>query len=315
MLRITYENKLGKLQLGGGRDTHIWRILEADGLGLTAKQFNTVTYPTEIGQHTMSETINARTITLKCDIRSPKGAQFEIARALRILNRPGTLTIHSGITKRKINARCAAAEQGERHGGYRVFVMQFLCDYPYFEDTCHTNVPIFRRENLIGSGRRWYFDETAAFHSQPISTNQFILPCMFSRRTSSANVMNLGDVDTEPVLQIYIQGNLFPEAGRKIRITNNATNQTIEMNLDAYIADEAEKERDITKDEITLNIPERTVYNIYGENLISILSNDSFLSAFWLECGNNIIEVENSVSARCAVMCEFSNKYIEAVLS
>ena len=308
MLRISYENTIGKLQLGGGRDTHIWRVLEADGLGLAAKQFNAVAYPTEIGQRTLSETINARTITLKCDIRSPKGAQYEIARALRILNRPGTLTIHSGITKRKINARCAAAEQGERHGGYHVFVMQFLCDYPYFEDTCHTNVPVFRRENLIGAPR------TAA-SGHPLSLGQFELPYMFSRRTTSANVINLGDVDTEPVIHIHIQGSLFPDAGRNIKITNTATNQTLELDLDAYITAELAKGRSITEDEITLNIPERTVYNKYGENLISTLSNDSFLSDFWLECGSNIIEADNTVSTMCVVECEFSNKYIEAVLA
>ena len=72
MLHIVYENKNGKLDFNGGKGKYPWRILEIDGLGLTGKNYETAEYPGGIGQRTLSETLNARTISIQCDVNSIK---------------------------------------------------------------------------------------------------------------------------------------------------------------------------------------------------------------------------------------------------
>lgn len=294
MLHITYQNDIGKLDFKGGNGRHSWRILEIEGLGLTSKSFNTAQYPATIGQRTLSETIGARTISIQCDVNSiashygnTPSNRWEISKALKILNEPGTLLISDGTRVRKISARCVEAVQGERHGGYVVFAMQFVCDYPYFEDKETTKVPLFKVEHLLKS--------------------TFTLPCMFTRRTTKANVINIGDVDTEPIIRIRLNGGTYNgTAGTPgtLVIRNETTKQEIELNL---------QDAESTK-EVIVDIPNRKIYSQDNKNLIHHLAPTSFLSDFWLQKGQNLIGVDNYISESCVVECEFSNKYIEAVI-
>lgn len=294
MLNITYQNENGKLDFKGGCGRHAWRILEIEGLGLTSKSFNTAQYPATVGQRTLSETIGARTISIQCDVNSiashygnTPSNRWEISKALKILNEPGTLLISDGVRTRKINARCVEAVQGERHGGYSVFAIQFVCDYPYFEDKETTKVPLFKVEHLLKS--------------------TFTLPCMFTRRTTKANVINIGDVDTEPIIRIRLNGGTYNgTAGTPgtLVIRNETTKQEIELNL---------QDAESTK-EVIVDIPNRKIYSQDNKNLIHHLAPTSFLSDFWLQKGQNLIGVDNYISESCVVECEFSNKYIEAVI-
>lgn len=313
MLYITYQNDNGRLDFNGGGGHRPWRILEMDGLGLTGKSLNTAAYPSSVGQRTLSETVSARTISIQCDVNSITGYygsarsnQWEISKALKILNKPGILLIRDGHRTRKINARCVEASQGERYGGYAVFAMQFVCDYPYFEDQETKTIPIFKLESLIGSGTRWYLED-GQLKSEAIETGTFKLPCMFSRRISEANVINIGDVDTEPIIKIHMQGDTYNgtdgEVGTLV-IHNESTKQDIVLNLQ-----EAE---DVT--EVIVDIPNRKIYSQDKKNLIHYLSPTSFLSDFWLQKGQNLIKVDNYLSNSCSVECEFSNKYVEAVI-
>ena len=100
MLYITYQNENGKLDFNGGSGHFPWRILEIDGLGLSGKSFHTAAYPSSVGQKTLSETVGARTISIQCDVNSSASSygaarsnQWEISKALKILNEPGTLLI------------------------------------------------------------------------------------------------------------------------------------------------------------------------------------------------------------------------------
>lgn len=304
MLHITYENEIGRLHLGGGSDYSNWHIIEIDGLGLAEKSLNAVTYPWGIGQQTLSETLQPRTITIQCDIHNLGGSKYEVSNALKILNYPGDLLIYDGYRTRKISARCTSSTQGERNGGYKVFAMQFVCDYPHFEDSNITSIPIFKLENLIGGSVRWYKNDNGELVHEANESGTFKLPCVFTRLTSEANVLNIGDVDSEPIIKVYMQGETSNSVNSGILyIKNKSTNQQIELNCEA-----------VSGDIITLNIPNRTIYNQHGENLISYLSPRSFLSDFWLKRGNNYISVINNITDSCIVTCEFSNKYIEAVI-
>ena len=294
MLNITYQNENGKLDFKGGCGRHAWRILEIDGLGIAPKSFNTAQYPATVGQRTLSETIGARTISIQCDVNSiashygnTPSNRWEISKALKILNEPGTLLISDGVRTRKINARCVEAVQGERHGGYSVFAIQFVCDYPYFEDKETTKVPLFKVEHLLKS--------------------TFTLPCMFTRRIAKANVINIGDVDTEPIIKIRLNGGTYNGTigtPGTLVISNESTNQQIELNL---------HNAENTK-EVIVDIPNRKIYSQDNKNLIHHLAPTSFLSDFWLKKGQNQICVDNYISESSVVECEFSNKYIEAVI-
>ncbi len=313
MLHISYQNENGKLDFRGGNERNSWRILEIDGLGIAPKSFNTAQYPATVGQRTLSETTGARTISIQCDVNSIKsqygGAssnRWEISNTLKILNEPGTLLISNGYKTRKISARCAEAVQGERYGGYVVFAMQFVCDYPYFEDKHTTKVPLFQVEHLLGSTERWYLKD-GQLTKDGIESGKFILPCMFTRYISRANVVNIGDVDTEPIIRICLNGGTYNGTDGvpgTLVIRNETTNQQIELNLE-----DAE-----STTEVIIDIPTRKIYSQDNKNLIHHLAPTSFLSDFWLKKGQNEICIDNYISKSSVVECEFSNKYIEAVI-
>ena len=313
MLHIVYENKIGRLDFNGGKGKYPWRILEIDGLGLTGKNFETVEYPGGIGQRTLSETLNARTISIQCDINSiasyyggVSNKRLEISKALKILNEPGTFHISDGLRNRKINARCVEAVQGERYGGYVIFAMQFVCDYPYFEDKDAHNVLLFKAEDLIGSSTRWYLKD-GQLTKEGIESGKFILPCMFTRRISKGIIMNSGDVDTEPIIRIHLNGEMYNGTDGPpgtLIIHNESTKQKIELNLN-----EAENTQDVIVD-----IPNRKIYSQDNKNLIHHLAPTSFLSDFWFQKGQNHICIDNYISESSLVECEFTNKYIEAVI-
>lgn len=304
MLYITYENETGKLNLTGGSGRSAWHIITVEGLGLSEKSYETTSYPGTLGQKTLSESIEPRTITIQCDVHMLGGSRNEISKALRILNKPGTLTIRDGIRSRKIGARCTNSAEGERNGGYKVFAFQFVCDYPYFED-CHvTTVPVFKPENLIGNGVRWYLDDGKLVTEDGIADGFFKLPCIFTRRISKSNVLNMGDVDCEPIIKIKVQGEQRTDINTKrLSIKNISANQQLDLYCDAEDGDE-----------IIIDIPNRKIYNQNGKNLISYLGATSFLSDFGLQKGDNLIEVTNEITDFCLVECQFSNKYIEAVI-
>ena len=321
MLHITYENANGQLRFSGGKGAYPWRVLQIDGLALAEKSLSTAVYPSQAGQTTLSETVGARYITMQCDIRS-SGSRQEIAKALKILNEPGTLTVATGGCTRKIEARCVETAPGERYGGYQIFALQFVCDYPYFEDPENTAVPIYQCEKLIGSGTRWYLDDNGELKSESITPGGFQLPGLLSKRISETNVLNMGDVDTEPTILITMLGEAGSGSLLIYRDKGEQNEQKLELDFPAMVKRKTEEgtleETEYIPengDVITIDIPNRQIYNQKGDNLLSGLSLDSFLSDFWLQRGNNLIQVENSVSNSCTVVCRYSNKYVEAVIA
>lgn len=284
MILVEFVNDMGRVHLhGDGRGP--WNITDITGLGLTTKAFNVVTYPGQQGQQTISAVNNARIITIKGDIYTEDGspAHFLLPKAMKVLNVPGQLIVHGNTVRRKINAHCTAFEQGERNGPYHSFVIQFTCDNPFFEGYKATQVSVFYRENLIKQVLK--------------------LPMVFSRRVSRADINNIGDVDTEPVFIIQTMGVSDSGSNDGIEIINHTTNQRILLEYNPSIGET-----------VRVDIPERKIYNDAGVNLIDKISLDTFLSDFWLQTGRNDVEVINHAGPYCSVLCEYTNKYIEAVI-
>lgn len=273
---IEFKNDLGKIVLGSNRET---RIIEVDGVGLAPKTRNTVNYAGIVGQNKLSETVNARTITIKGDIKS-SSPQNILTRMIRILNNSGTLILRVGSKRRCISAECTNFDISDRNSAYQPFILQFICDYPYFSDITQTNIYIFEVEKRLKT--------------------TFTLPCVFSERIIKQDIYNSGDVICEPIFEITaLTGS---EKSGNITIENTTTAQQITLN---YTLSEGEV--------ITVDIENRKITSDKNADIIYSLDDDSYLSDFWLEKGSNVISVTNGSGGEISVICKFCNKYIEAV--
>ena len=282
MTKIIFENNIGRLCLSGGGD-EAWRITKISGLGMADKKYQTVSYFSEAGQKTINERREARIITIAGDVfAAEKWATRKISQAIKILDKPGWLTIRSNGINRRIRARCSGFENGEVYGNFRKFAMQFCCDCPYFEDVGKDSIALFKKTKEIKS--------------------TFNLPKIFTCRTSDGIVVNQGDVEAEPILNIYFGSQIA--GGEKVTLT--IYNKTTECKLVMFLYPEPD-------DIVTLDVTNRKIYNDRGENLIADLSDDCSLSKFTLKEGPNYITVTSDVETNLSVVCRFTNRYLEAV--
>lgn len=282
MTKVIFENDTGRLCLSGGGD-EAWRITNISGLGMSTKNFQTVSYFAEAGQKTINERREARIITIAGDVCSgDSGAVRKISQAVKILDCPGWLTIRANGLVRRIWARCSGFEEGENYGAFRKFAMQFCCDCPYFEEVGNDSIALFKKTKEI--------------------KNTFTLPKVFSSRTSNGIVVNRGDVEAEPVFNIYFGAETAEGEPVTLTIYNETTKSKLIMSLypkAGYY--------------VTVDISKRKIYNDSGESLIASLSDDSSLSRFILQKGTNIISVTSDVETSLSIVCIFTNRYLEAV--
>lgn len=275
-MRIEFTNSLGKIVFGTGD----MRIIEIDGTGLAPKVRNTVNYAGIVGQNKLSDTVGARTVTIKGDLKS-SSPQSILTRMMRILDTSGTLILRVGAKGRRIAAECVEFDISDRNGVYQPFILQFICDYPYFSDITQTEIYIFKVQNLLKT--------------------QFTLPCMFSQRECKQNIYNSGDVVCEPIFEFTALSDGAEDGS--ITIENETTAQQITLNY-----------RMSAGEVITVDIESRKITSDTAGDIIYSLDDDSYLSDFWLDKGNNSIVVTNGSGGEMKAVCAFSNKYIEAVV-
>ena len=288
MFAARYENELGMIQFSGGGDS-IFRTFKVVGLGPPSKESNVTGYAGQPGQFLLSEKDLPRTITLSGDVTAPAMVHQELSRMIRILYHPGRLTIASGSRIRSINCRCTAFDDPEYHGrNIASLVLQFTCDNPYFTDEKLRRVDLFYRKDLVQSS--------------------FTLPCIFTERIHRLEVINAGDVQSEPIIKVY---NDYQKSGVSlfskdygVEIINHTKGQKILL------------EREIISGEtITIDIPNRRITSDVAGDITASISLNSFLSDFWLAVGKNDIEVVNySTGENIGVVMTYDNQYIEAVI-
>lgn len=278
-MKIKLYNKSKSVTLGGSMNSATpFAVREIEGLGLTDKKFTAITLYGEPGRITTNVHDEARAVTISADARCGDDFQKDFATLTDILDGEFTMEIHAK-SARKINARCEAFSIGRRHGQYREFTMQFLCDFPYFTDLEPTVKGVHNRTNLI--------------------TTQTVLPAMFTSRTSNADIGYEGGVKTAPTFIVEILS-----SGSSGIIIENATHgEKITLNYNADLGEI-----------ITINLADGTVANADGDDLCEYISNDTFLEEFYLHPGENRIKVTNiSTSSTCSVRCEYMNRYREGV--
>lgn len=281
MSQLIFQNEEGTLRIGGG-SAEAWRMTELSGLGLPTRNLQTAALSAEAGQRVFGERKNARLITLAGDVY-PKGMALEarLSGAIRILDKPGWLIVKTKMKNRKIWARCSSLEFGKRIGVYREFQMQFYCESPYFEESKSISAALYKRERKL--------------------KKSFTLPCVMSERVSKGTVINSGDVVTEPIFEIYFAADGTENETGNIELKNHRNGISLKL---SYVGGANET--------VTVDIPKRRIYNSNGDSLLYALSDDSFLSEFVLEKGENELEVVNHASRGVCVSCRFEQKYLEA---
>lgn len=280
MLTIKFYNEWGQITFCGGGIGR-WRLTAADGLALCGKNFKSVKYVGQSGQETMQAVANSRTITLSGDANTDGEFLTEYKDALAAFEKEGVLEISTVFGTRTIKARCCEFYQGEKKGKYMLFVVQFLCDDPYFEDENKVEVPIFKEVPLI--------DKNFAF------------PGTFSGRISRNNIIYEGNAETEPVFFINIKEVVGDDG--MLSIVNHTSGEKLSFD---YGGAEGES--------IVVDVKNREIYSSSGENLLKYLADDSFFDGFHLYPGVNDIEVINyNMNTGIGVTCSYSNRYSEAV--
>lgn len=281
MFNIRFYNELGNIDFGGGRSRSLWKVTKADGLALCGKTFTYAKYAGSDGQKIIDASVNARTITLSGDIFCGDSFIYEFESAMSVLEEKGILEINTALGKRHIKARCCDFVQGERKGKYMLFTVQFLCDNPYFEDSCMTEVAVYKEI--------------------PYLDKDFQFPGEFSGRISRRNIEYHGTRWTEPIFHISIDEGV--NGDDVLIIKNHTSGESLAFNYAGVLGEV-----------ITVDVKRRKIYNQDGENLLMYLDDDSFFGGFHLNPGNNDIEVINrNVSTGISVSCCYTNRYCEAV--
>lgn len=275
MVKLKFKNSFGEVCFEPG----CWQLTEADGLGLPTCQINAARYVNQPGQETVYCMDNPRTITLSGDINSAISGKEEFTRACGIFSETGVLIVETEFFKRQIDARCIDLVPGNRNGPYRSFVVQFLCDSPFFEDCDITEKVIYERI--------------------PLLTKDTILPAVLSERISKGNVFYPGSAVCEPTIYVNV-----PSGSGGLSISNLTTGGRISLSYDAGMFER-----------LVIDVKNRTVTDENGVSRLDFLTDDSFFDGFYLRLGYNRIEAINSdVSRNIDARMSYRVCYREAIV-
>lgn len=277
MISLIFKNEIGEVVLNG--ENSIWRTISISGLGLVNKNYNTVSYYGVNGQETISSSSCARAITISGDIICDD-IQSELSRAIRIFNSGGEFIIKSKNINRKIYCNQVVFPDCERLFNIGKFVLQFVCDDPFFNDASDNKICAYDLEKNI--------------------YETFTLPMVFSTIITECSINNNGDEISYPVFYVSCTNPDF--SSQNLIIKNKTTSKQLTMN---YSITDGEN---IIVDTINRKITS----NING-NIISYISNDSKLSDMYLKPGVNVIEIFSDETEGLSITCEYKNNYIEAV--
>lgn len=287
---LFYENQVGIIHFkGSGKRGEGFFIKSVSGLGPIEKEHTTLSYANLPGQTLIGERERERVVTVSADVCSQNNVKKLYSHLVDVLYNPGKLKVFSGGQFRKIDCRCSLFAEPERQGkGIMSIRIQLTCDQPYFTDEETQQVTVFSRNDLV--------------------QNTFTLPCIFTERTTGVVMVNQGRVPAEPVFSVYNiglgEGVTEPLEDYGILFKNERTGQMLKL---LCYTEPGEK--------ITINIPERKVESSLKGNLLSCLSPESYLSNFYLEPGENRIEVLNlNQGEEINVLMHYENHYIEAVM-
>lgn len=280
-LTVSFKNNLGTVVMSGDMSRDI-RITAIEGLGMCNKEYAVAVFSGYDGQETLNSRFLARTITVATEFFC-KNLSERLKNILLVLNQPGYLFVDNGSVCRKIRCEQVTVTEVEPilKGRISKFVIQFVCDSPYFEDAEDTVIALYDRIKLLKS--------------------PFVLPSAFGGIVVGANICISGQMDVEPIITLRCPSGAAE--GSYIFVKNESNGAAIRL---GYCPCE--------DDEITIDIKRRKIYSSVSGNLIGYLSDDTFLGDFILEKGMNVISVDmGNVPSDFTAGCKFSNLYYEVV--
>ena len=253
---IIYRNNQGEISFSGSSRGFI-HITSLEGTGLIDKERKSYNFPTIPGQKTYYEKDRERVITMGCDYEI--NPQISMEEIIKVLYHKGELILsHKGIS-RKIPCYCEELKMGDTIGKFKVFAVQFVCDSPYFTNLEKEYVPIFNTQKNIKNG--------------------FTLPSVLSQRTNTRTIDNTSYIPVNPKFYIFYEGQ--DDITGNITLTNSTTGTEIAL-----------MELPLKKgDNVVIDIEKRTVRRNDEENLLSYLTDTSFLYNLSLVPGENVISV------------------------
>ncbi len=281
-LKMIYKNELGEVVMHGAGTSEL-RVIGVEGLGLVEKEYRTAVFPGYNGQQTLGSRAVARTINIVLEAIG-SDAEEVVRNALKVLGENGVLYIENGEIQRRIRCNQVYIPDVTRVLKKRIasFAVQLICDNPYFEDAIDTVVPIYHRDKLLAT--------------------PFSLPAAFGRIVLGADINVRGAIPAEPVITLYYPVALVGE--EYVEIINKTTGKTIRIEYKPQ-----------NNDTVVVDIKNRTVTSSVSGNIISCISDETFLGDFVLEEGNNFLMVEGGdITPDFTVECRYNNLYSEAVI-
>lgn len=274
---LKYVSDTGEFCMGGG--THdFFKIVSVHGLGLPESERSTAVYSGQRGEQTLYVRLMPRYITVSGDLMK----HDFLPEVIGILSKSGVLYVKTSRGVRETEIQACTMEEPEIIGDITRLVFQFAADDPAFFDYVTEREGIYERVDLV--------------------EGSFTLPCIFTRRVCGGNFINLSDLDASPVITVIC--NKTSEANTTLLIKNEDTGAKIELS------------RKFTAGEIiTIDTKNAEITDAYGNNLISAMSDDTYLSEFILKKGdNNISVISSELASDLQVVCEYKKGYLEAVL-
>lgn len=259
MIRIKFENALGSISMGGGHHGAM-NITSLSGFGIPPREIKNINFAGQPGTKTTNIKDNQRIITIGGDFQ---GHPTKIKEMFKVLYKEGTLTCRCGPKNLQID--CFAinndefVEQGK--SGFYKFVLQFQADNPYFTDTEEKVYPIYERKDMI--------------------TGRFVLPAVFTQRTTSNTVIVDGDMPIYPIINITATSSSGNYGAFTIK--NNTTGSFVVLNHQLK-----------QNEKILVDVPNRKIISNTDGNITNQISDKTVLSDFMLMQGKNNISVEKT---------------------
>lgn len=287
-MRIVIKNEYGSFVCCGARDKGTARIQAIEGLGTPEKEISSVTFAGTAGFSFQSTRDTERTITLTADFfAEPR----EVQKLYRIIYRPVELYIYAGSVRRRISGIIARATEADKiiYHRWQAITLQIICSDPYFHDFDSTLLPIATYEDKLPN-----VYEAAWYVSLPA-----VATASYTRRT----IQNLGDTVLYPVIYVSDISGLSAE-GSYIAVTNKTTGAAVRI------------ERTFSAgDTVTIDIPHRKITSAADGSITTAISDDTVLGDFYLECGENDIEVTSGNPSNVPhAEIRYNNNYAAVVI-
>lgn len=276
---LKYVSKGGTVRMNGPL-SHI-ALIALSGFELPAAEYEEIEFASENGVTTTGKKDSPRTMTVSGDIQ---GGQKTIEEILKAFYYDGTLYCEFGNIKRKIDCKVINMSDVDRKGksGINSFTVQFQADYPYFSDFNDTVKAVSGRRDLINGS--------------------FVLPCVWTEYVQGGVIKNTGDKIVFPIIAITAQ-NATESTSATITVANNTTGAFITLD---YVMEEGET--------ITIDLNTRRLKSSLNGYITNKISDDTVLSNFYLELGDNDISFEtDALGQSLRTVITYNKLYLMAV--